>query len=87
MAEHQVMSCGTGITAINATSCRKVGYCWWNNRFHCLFMIRDRNRHTSDFSRRTKLVCQKLPYEYDDDVRFYVSISIKLTDHDLFVWK
>jgi predicted benzoate:H+ symporter BenE len=26
MAEHQVMSCGTGITAINATSCRNSTY-------------------------------------------------------------
>jgi hypothetical protein len=38
MAEHQVMSCGTGITAINATSCRAVGYCWWSSRFHCLYL-------------------------------------------------
>jgi hypothetical protein len=58
MAEHQVMSCGTGITAINATSCRTVGYCWWNSRFHCL-LIKDRKQTHKRLSRRTALAHRK----------------------------
>src|SRR5215471_12976758 len=55
-------------TATLPTPPAPVGYCCWNSRFHCLFLIRDRNRHTSDFPRRTKPAYRRPPFSLSPDV-------------------